>query len=109
MGNCVSVKVSPVENIEREVKESKTREKLSIEDFGQNGDNQIREETQLDDDETSGRNKVLLGHNSSSTSSDLVAKTKEGGLQNHDRERTGSVDRGQIRLINDDLIDLLKV
>lgn len=94
MGCCASTKVSPVENIEREDEGSKTGEKLSNEDFGENDDNQIRQEAQLDDDETSRRNEGLLGHNSSSTSSDLVAKKEESGLRNHDRERTGSIDHG---------------
>lgn len=101
MGCCASVKVSPVENIEQEDEESKTKEKISNEDFGQNDDNQIRTETQLDDEESTGRKEVLLGYNSSSISSDCVAKTEECGLQNHDRERIESVDHGQIRLIDD--------
>uniref|UniRef100_A0A8W8JWX8 KY-like immunoglobulin-like domain-containing protein n=1 Tax=Magallana gigas TaxID=29159 RepID=A0A8W8JWX8_MAGGI len=92
MGCCVSTKISPVENIEREDEGSKTGEQLSNEDFGENDNNQIKKETQLVEYETSRRNEGLLGYNSSSTSSDLVAKTEEGGLRNHDRERTGSID-----------------
>lgn len=107
MGCCASVKVSPVEKIEQEDEESKTREKLSNEDFEKNDKNRIRKETQLDYYETSRRNKGLLDPNSSSTSSDVVAKTEKGGLQTNDRERTWSIDHGQIRL-NDDLNDLLK-
>lgn len=106
---CASVKVSPVEKIEREDEESKTGEKSSNEDFGQNDDNKNRRETQLDDDETSGRKDNIFGHNSSSISSDLVEKTEKGGLRNHDGEKTENIDHGQIRLINGELIDLLKV
>lgn len=104
---CASVKVSPVEKIEREDEESKTGEKSSNEDFGQNDNNKNRRETQLDNNETSGRKDNILGHNSSSISSDLVAKTEEGCLRNHGGEKTENIDHGQIRLINDDLIDLL--
>lgn len=106
MGGCASAEVSPVENIEREDEESKTGEKSSNKDFGQYDDNQIKKETQLDENETSRRNEGFLDHNSSS---DLVAKTEEGGIRNHDGEKTENIDHDQIRLINDDLIDLLKV
>lgn len=77
MGCCASKQVTSVENIEREDEGSKTGEKLSNEDFGENDDNQIRQETQLDDEETLRRNEDLLDHNSTSTSSDLVAKTEK--------------------------------
>lgn len=106
MGGCASAEVSPVENIEREDEESKTGEKSSNKDFGQYDDNQIKKETQLDENETSRRNEGFLDHISSS---DLVAKTEEGGIRNHDGEKTENIDHDQIRLINDDLIDLLKV
>lgn len=86
MGGCASAEVSPVENIEREDEESKTGEKSSNKDFGQYDDNQIKKETQLDENETSRRNEGFLDHISSS---DLVAKTEEGGIRNHDGEKNG--------------------
>lgn len=103
MGCSASVKVSPEENstetrnktnefIERANEgRSKTKEKFSDRNFGQNDKTQIQKESQEDDEETLTTDEVIP-HNSSNISSDLVAKTEEDGLQTYEKERTGSVE-----------------
>lgn len=107
MGCCASVKVGPGENstetrnknnefIERaNVGRSKTKEKFSDRNFGQNDKTRIQKESQEDDEKTLTTDEVIP-HNSNNISSDLVAKA-EDGLQTYDRERTGSVEHGQKR------------
>lgn len=108
MGCSASVKVSPEENstetrnktnefIERANEgRSKTKEKFSDRNFGQNDKTQIQKES-LEDDEKTLTTDEVIPHNSSSISSDLVAKTEEDGLQTYEKERTGSVEHGQKR------------
>lgn len=102
MGCCASIKVGPEENstetrnknnefIERaNIGRSKTKEKFSDRNFGQNDKTRIQKESQEDDEKTLTTDEVIP-HNSNNISSDLVAKA-EDGLQTYDRERTGSVE-----------------